>query len=454
MKGKVLIVDDDRAMCDLLDFDLRRRGFIVQWRNRAEDAFIQVKEADFDVVLADIHLPGMTGIELCERIVANRADIPVITITAFGSLDSAVASIRAGAYDFVTKPIDVDILEAALNRAVSHRTLQEKVKRLKGAAARARRFDNLIGDSPPMKALFSQIVRVADTDISVLITGESGAGKELIARTLHQHSKRSDAPFIPVNCSALPEPLLESELFGHKRGAFTDAKTDRKGLFQEADKGTLFLDEIGELPMMLQPKLLRAIEERCIRPVGSDAEIAVDLRILAATNIDLESAVEAGQFREDLFYRLYVMQMAAPPLRSRGADILALAEHFIRHFADRFDKRVAGMSENAAQKLLDYSWPGNVRELRNAMERAVALTRFENIAVDDLPPKIQAYRTDHFFIGGRDPHELLPMDKVERRYILHVLKAVGGNRTTAARILKLDRKTLYRKLQRYGVQDL
>lgn len=454
MKGNVLIVDDDRAMFDLLDFDLGRRGFTVQWRDRAEDAFAKVKEADFDVVLADIHLPGMTGIELCERIAANRPDIPVITITAFGSLDSAVASIRAGAYDFVTKPIDVDILEAALNRAISHRALREKVKRLKGEAARARRFDDLIGDSPPMKALFSQIVRVAETDISVLITGESGAGKELIARNLHRHSKRRDAPFIPVNCSALPKPLLESELFGHKRGAFTDAKTDRKGLFQEAEKGTLFLDEIGELPMMLQPKLLRAIEERCIRPVGSDAEIVVDVRILAATNVDLESAVEAGKFREDLFYRLNVMQMAAPPLRSRGADILALAGHFLQRFADRFDKRVTGVSENAAQKLLDYSWPGNVRELRNAMERAVALTRFEKIAVDDLPPKIQAYSTDHFFIGGHDPHEFLPMEEVERRYILHVLKAVEGNRTTAARILKLDRKTLYRKLQRYGVQDV
>jgi DNA-binding NtrC family response regulator len=324
----------------------------------------------------------------------------------------------------VTKPIDVDILEAALNRAVSHRTLQEKVKRLKGAAARAQRFDDLIGDSPPMKALFSQIVRVAETGISVLITGESGAGKELIARTLHRHSKRSDAPFIPVNCSALPEPLLESELFGHKRGAFTDAKTDRKGLFQKAEKGTLFLDEIGELPMMLQPKLLRAIEERCIRPVGSDAEIAVDVRILAATNIDLESAVEAGQFREDLFYRLNVMQMAAPPLRSRGADILALAEHFIQHFADRFDKRVTGVSENAAQKLLDYSWPGNVRELRNAMERAVALTRFENIAVDDLPPKIQAYRTDHFFIGGHDPSRAVAHG--QSRTPLHPPRAESG----------------------------
>ncbi len=453
MKAKVLIVDDDQAMCEMLDFDLGRRGFEVRWHTRAENAFSDLKETDFDVVLADINLPGMTGIELCERVVSNRPDIPVITITAFGSLESAIASIRAGAYDFVAKPIDTDILELALNRAISHRKLLEKVRFLDREAGRKPRFDELLGESPSMQKLFSQISRVAETDISVLVSGESGTGKELVAHTLHKHSKRHDAPFIPVNCSALPEALLESELFGHKRGAFTDATSDRKGLFQEAEKGTLFLDEIGELPVMLQPKLLRALEERRIRPVGANKEIAVDVRILAATNIDLETAVEEGKFREDLFYRLNVMQMEAPPLRARGTDILLLADHFIKQFARRFEKKVSGVSENAAKKMLDYSWPGNVRELRNAMERAVALTRFEKIAVDDLPPKIQAYKSEHFFIGSLDPEELLPMEEVERRYILHVLKTVGDNRTRAAKILKLDRKTLYRKLQKYGVQN-
>ena len=452
MKGNVLIVDDDQAMCEMLDADLKRRGFRVTWHTLAENAFSNLKKADFDVVLADIHLPGMTGIELCERISANRPDIPVIAMTGFGSLEKAVASIRAGAYDFVNKPVDTDILEVVLDRAVSHRVLKEKVRLLSRTVPGPRQFDELLGDSPPMQKLFSQMAPVAGTDISILLLGESGTGKELVAQTLHKHSKRHKAPFIPINCSALPETLLESELFGHKKGAFTDAATDRKGLFREAQGGTLFLDEVGEMPIMLQPKLLRALEERSIRPVGGNAEISIDVRMIAATNQDLERAVEEGRFREDLFYRLNVMQIEVPPLRSRGSDVLLLADRFIKHYAERFGKPVTGISDNAAQRLMDYVWHGNVRELRNAMERAVALTRFEKIAVDDLPKKIQAYQSGHFFIGSHDPDELLPMEEVERRYILHVLKITGDNRSTAARILKLDRKTLYRKLQRYGVE--
>jgi len=388
------------------------------------------------------------GLELIRQVRQLSKSTPVIFITGQSSERLAIEALRAGADDYFKFPFSDDSLQTSLKRLLCGTEASST------ATSSSQVAQAIVGDSRSMNEVKGYIIRVAATDSTVLITGETGTGKELAAEMIHLNSRRKKKPLIRVNCSALPEPLLESELFGHKRGAFTDAKTDRKGLFQEAEKGTLFLDEIGELPMMLQPKLLRAIEERCIRAVGSDAEIAVDARILAATNIDLESAVEAGKFREDLFYRLNVMQMAAPPLRSRGADILALAWHFIQRFADRVDKRVTGLSENAAQKLLDYAWPGNVRELRNAMERAVALTRFEKIAVDDLPPKIQAYSTDHFFIGGHDPHEFLPMEEVERRYILHVLKAVEGNRTTAARILKLDRKTLYRKLQRYGIQDV
>ena len=453
MKGKVLIVDDDQAMCEMLDFDLRRRGFTTVWYTLAEKAFADVKEADFDVLLADINMPGMTGIELCERVVANRPDIPVIVMTAFGKLETAIAAIRAGAYDFVTKPIDLDILAVGLDRAITYRALQEKVRILSQAAKHVHRFEEMLGDSTSMQALFSQIARVADTEISVLILGESGTGKELVARTLHKESGRGTGPFIPVNCSALPEALLESELFGHKRGAFTDAKNDHKGLFLEANGGTLFLDEIGEIPIVLQPKLLRALEEHHVRPVGGHVEVAFDVRIIAATNRDLESAVEEGLFREDLFYRINVIQMEVPPLRARGTDVLLLGHHFIEHFSRHAGKQVVGLSNAAAQKLLAYSWPGNVRELRNAIERAVALTRFEKLAVEDLPKKIRAYRSDHILLGTHDPTELVSMEEVERRYILHVLKAVGDNRTLAARILKLDRKTLYRKLQRYGVDE-
>ena len=453
MKGKVLIVDDDQAMCEMLDLDLRRRGYTTVWHTLAEEAFSDLKEADYDVLLADIRLPGMTGIELCERVVANRPDIPVIVMTAFGNLETAIAAIRAGAYDFVTKPVDLDILAVTLERAITHRTLQEKVKILSQAVDHTQRFEELLGDSTSMQALFSQLARVSDTEISVLILGESGTGKELVARALHKQSRRDTAPFVPVNCSALPEALLESELFGHKRGAFTDAKSDHKGLFLEAEGGTLFLDEIGEIPLVLQPKLLRALEERHVRPVGGSAEVAFDVRIIAATNRDLESAVEEGRFREDLFYRINVIQIEVPPLRARGTDVLLLARHFIGHFSHRTSKQVVGLSDTAAQKLLAYSWPGNVRELRNTIERAMALTRFQKLAVEDLPKKIRAYRSDHILVSTHDPTELISMEEVERRYILHVLKAVGDNRTSATRILKLDRKTLYRKLQRYGVDE-
>jgi len=450
MKGKVLIVDDDQAMCEMLNDDLHRRGLTPFWYTMAEKAFSHVMEEDFDVLLADINLPGMSGIELCERVVANRPDIPVIVITAFGNLDTAIAAIRAGAYDFVTKPIDLDLLAIALHRTIEHRALQEKVKLLSQAVEHAQHFKELLGESPSMQALSSQIARVADTETSILILGESGTGKELVARTLHQHSRRGIGPFVPINCSALPEALLETELFGHKRGAFTDAKSDRKGLFLEAEGGTLFLDEMGEIPMALQPKLLRAVEERRIRPVGGNTEVAFDVRIVSATNRDLESAMEEGLFREDLFYRLNVIQVEVPPLRTRGMDVLLLARHFIQHFSHRTGKRVVDISNTASKKLLAYSWPGNVRELRNAMEHAVALTRFEKVSVEDLPKKIRAYRTDHVLVGTDDPGELISMEEVERLYILHVLKAVGNNRTLAARILKLDRKTLYRKLQGYG----
>lgn len=452
MNGRILIVDDDKSMCQMLHADLRRRGFDSSWYTRADGAFSTLKSEQFDVVLTDLNLPGMNGIELCERIVTNRPDVPVVVMTAFGSLDAAVAAIRAGAYDFVTKPVDLDILALALERAVKQRTLQEKVKILDQAVKRSQRCDELIGASTAMRKLYSQVSRVADTEASILVTGESGTGKELVARALHKRSRRHAGPFVGVNCAALPHSLIESELFGHKRGAFTDAKEERKGLFLQAQGGTLFLDEIGEIPMVLQPKLLRSLEERCVRPVGGSSELHFDARIIAATNRDLESAVEDGRFREDLFYRLNVIPLEVPPLRARETDVLLLSNDFIEQFAARCGKRVTGLSDTAAEKLLGYTWPGNVRELRNAIERAVALTRYEKIAVEDLPQRIRAYRGSQILLESDNPTELVSLEEVERRYILHVLKTVGGNRTLAARVLGLDRKTLYRKLQRYGAE--
>jgi two-component system response regulator HydG len=300
-----------------------------------------------------------------------------------------------------------------------------------------------------MQQLYQQLAQLSETEASVLICGESGTGKELVARSIHHGSSRKDGPFVAINCAALPEALLESELFGHIKGAFTDARTDRKGLFQQAECGTLLLDEIGDMPLTVQPKLLRALEESTVRPVGSDKEIAFDARLITATNRDLLSRVDDGEFREDLFYRINVIQLELPPLRARGSDVVQLAQHFVDRIAAQADKQVTGLSEPAAERLLSYSWPGNVRELRNVMERAVALTRFDKISVDDLPDKIQNYRSSQVFVGGDDPSELVPLEEIERRYVLHVLKSVGGNKTLAARVLGLDRKTLYRKLQQY-----
>ena len=453
MSGRVLIVDDDQSMCEMLVAGLHRRGFESQSSTSGEEAFSLVKEQPFDIVLTDLNMPGLNGIDLCERIVANRSDVPVVVITAFGSLDTAIAAIRAGAYDFVTKPVEMDMLALTLGRAVKHRELQEQVKVLSDAAGKSERLGQLIGESPTMQALYDEMRRLAETDVTVLITGESGTGKELVANALHRRSHRRLRPFLAINCSALPETLLESEFFGHKRGAFTDAHSDRAGLCVQADCGTLFLDEIGDLPLALQPKLLRALEERLVRPVGADKEISFDVRLIAATNRDLERAIEQDRFREDLFFRINVVQLEVPPLRSRGTDVLLLAQNFLEQSAARFDKPVVGLSKAVGEKLLNYDWPGNVRELRNAIERATALTRYDRLAVEDLPEKIRSYRTSRLVLGGDNPQELGPMEDVEKRYVLHVLKSVGGNRSRAARILGFDRKTLYRKLLGYGVAE-
>lgn len=453
MLGRVLIVDDEVAMCKLLEADLNLRDFETSWFTAAEDALQSLKSEAFDLVLTDLNMPGMSGTMLCEQIVANRPDLPVIVMTAFGSMETAVASIRAGAYDFVTKPIEMDMLTLTLERAIRHRQLQEKVKLLSEAVALSQRFEDILGESPVMQELFDQLSRIADSESAVLVTGESGTGKELVARAIHQRSRRSDKPFVAVNCAAISDTLLESELFGHAKGAFTDASSERKGLFLQAEGGTLLLDEIGEMPLAMQPKLLRTLEENKVRPVGGDGEISFNARIITATNRDLDTAVVEKRFREDLFFRINVIQLQLPPLRSRGTDILLLAQHFVELFANRSGNAVTGISEPAAHKLLSYDWPGNVRELRNAMERAVALTRYDKLAVEDLSEKIRHYRQSHVVIGSTDPNELIPMEEVERRYILHVLESAGNNKTLTARILGLDRKTLYRKLQQYGVSD-
>ncbi|MEO6602526.1 MAG: sigma-54 dependent transcriptional regulator [Polyangiaceae bacterium] len=450
MKAKVLIVDDDTSMCELLAEGLVQHGYEARWRASPHEALADLAERDYDVVLTDINMREMTGLELCQKAIEAHPELPVIVITAFGSMETAVQAIRAGAYDFITKPFDIDVVAIAIERAVKHGVLTREVQRLQRAVDESRRFDELLGASPAMKEVYDLLERVGESESTVLVSGESGTGKELVARALHRRSKRGTGPFVAINCAAMPEQLLESELFGHTKGAFTDARNARPGLFVQAKGGTIFLDEIGDMPIGLQPKLLRALQERTVRPVGGDTETAIDVRVVAASNRDLETAIEERKFREDLYYRINVIHVELPPLRARGADVLLLATHYLQHFATQSQKDVRSLDADAAEKLSSYSWPGNVRELANCMERAVALTRNESIGVADLPEKIRTYRTSHVLIAATDPTELVPMEEVEKRYILRVLEAVGGNKTLAAQVLGLDRKTLYRKLDRYG----
>jgi two-component system response regulator HydG len=452
VSASVLVVDDERGVCELLESGLRKRGFSVRWTTSALEALALVAEHDFDVVVSDLVMPELGGLELCERVAQNRADLPVVVVTAFGSFDTAIAAIRAGAYDFITKPFEMGTLTLTLERAARHRALRDEVKRLRRAVSATRGATDLVGSSAPMVAVHDLVDRVAESDVTVLVTGESGTGKELVARAIHERGRRASGPFVPVNCAAVTETLLESELFGHARGAFTDARSARAGLFAQANGGTLFLDEIGDMPLGLQPKLLRALQERRVRPVGSDQETPIDVRIVAATNRDLEGAIEEGRFRADLYYRIAVVHVDLPPLRSRGRDVLLLAQRFLEATAAATGRAIRGITPQAAQRLLDYQWPGNVRELKNCIERAVALARYEEIVVDDLPEKVQSYRRSHVIVAAEDPSELVTLDEVERRYILRVVDAAGGNRTLAARILGLDRVTLYRKLQRMGVK--
>ncbi len=443
----VLVVDDDRDLCALLALQLQRRGFRVTWRTTAAAALEVVAADELDAVVTDLSMAGMNGLELCERIVSNRPDLPVTVLTAFGTLETAVAAIRAGAYDFIAKPPDLDALAHTLGMAVEQRRLREEVRRLRGEGP-PRRFGELIGESPAMQRVFDLLARVVDADAAVLVTGESGTGKELVARALHRHGRRAAGPFIAVNCAAVPEALLESELFGHVRGAFTDARQARPGLFAQASGGTLFLDEIGDLPLPLQPKLLRALQEKRIRPVGADAEVPCDVRIIAATNRDLEAAVAEHRFREDLYFRINVIPIPLPALRDRGHDVLLLAQYFLERCRAQAGTGVVGLSAAGARRLLAYSWPGNVRELQNSIERAAVLARYDHLTVDDLPERIGHYRPASALIGPEAPAGLMPLAEVERRHILRVLELVRGNKTLAAQALGLDRKTLRRKLAR------
>lgn len=447
---RILFVDDDKAMCEALAVELEAHGHEVVFRTRASEALDLLLREDFGVVVTDLNMPEVNGIELCQRVAENRRDVPVIVVTAFGSLETAIATIRAGAFDFLPKPFDIDDVLVAIERATRDKSLRQEVLRLREGLS-APRKGAVIGTSPTIAAVLDLVDRVAASDVPVLVTGESGTGKELVAREIHARGKNPTGPFVAVNCAAIPESLLESELFGHAKGAFTDARTQRRGLFEEANGGTLLLDEIGEMPLPMQAKLLRALEERAVRPVGSNNPVPITARLVAATNRNLDALVGEKTFREDLYYRIHVVHIEVPPLRARGADILELSQTFLSRAAERQKKPVKSLSSAVAEKLLSYAWPGNVRELVNCIERAVALTRFEELAVEDLPERIRAYRTSPIVVAA-DADDLVPLEELERRYVIRVLDAVGGNKSSAARILGLDRTTLYRMLDRFDLR--
>ncbi len=453
MPSSVLFVDDDQGMCDLVSSALSSRDFVVQTHVAMDEAVLALKQRDFDVVVTDVNmgplgaLGGMDGIAFCRHVTETHPDVPVVILTAFGDMPMAVAAIRAGAYDFMSKPVQPEQLAFTVQRAAHFRGLRAEVNSLHTAKEDSESFDEILGESHAMAEVFDLLRRVAASEATVLVTGETGTGKELVAKALHARGRRKAGPFVAINCAAMPEPILESELFGHARGAFTDARSATPGLLVRATGGTLFLDEIGEMPLGMQVKLLRALQERTARPVGGDHEVPFDVRVIAATNRDLEADVAAGRFREDLYYRVNVVRVDVPPLRARGTDVLLLARNFIEHFAGP-GKQAQSLSTPAARRLLAYDWPGNVRDLQNCVERSLAVSRFDQIGVDDLPLKIREHVTSALVVPIDDPREMPSMAEVEYRYIRKVLHAVGGNKTLAAKVLAFDRRTLYRKLER------
>jgi len=444
-RGAILVVDDDADMREMVHDMLKDRGHQVTTSGSGQEALKLLGEEDCAVVLTDLRMKGMQGIELLTEIKKTFPDISVILMTAFGSVETAVEAMKYGASDYLTKPVKKDELIRVVERVIRESALRREVNRLRKEVHKEYSFHHILGKSKPMRAVFDLITRVADSPTNVLITGESGTGKELVAKAIHYNSDRKEAPFVPVNCAAIPEQLLESELFGHMRGSFTDARMDKRGLFEEAQKGTLFLDEISELPIMLQAKLLRAIQEKEIRRVGATKPISVDVRIIAATNLNLAEEAKAKRFREDLYYRLNVIELKLPPLRDRREDILLLVEGFLKKCGEAHGKEVKGVSESALAMLIDYLWPGNVRELENVIERAVTLSRGEKVTPDDLPPAVQGARGDRRVLDEA-AEKTLPLHEVEREYIKKILEKTGGNKYQAAQALGIDRKTLYRKL--------
>ncbi|HEV7553999.1 MAG TPA: sigma-54 dependent transcriptional regulator [Kofleriaceae bacterium] len=452
-RASILVVEDDAAMRDLLVEELADAGFDVKAAPAAANGLELARSDRFDLIITDLRMPEMDGFDLIRGVMALPEPPHVVMVTAFGSIETAIRAVKLGAYDYITKPFEIEELLLIAGKALGERALRTKVARLQREVEERFGLGNIIAKSQSMRDVVAMVQRIAASTASVLVTGESGTGKELVARAIHYNSTRTAGPFVGVNLAAVPEGLIESELFGHKKGAFTDARSDRPGLFVEADNGTIFLDEIGELALPLQAKLLRVLQEHEVRPLGATRNTRVDVRVIAATNRNLETMLTDGSFREDLYYRLNVIQLDLPPLRSRPEDIVPLAEHVLEQLgskrrSDSEPPRRFKLAPEAQQLLLAYHWPGNVRELMNVLERGIALCQGELITDDDLPQQIRERRAGDFL--GAAVARRMTLAELEREFIERVLEDEAGNKTRAAQRLGLDRKTLYRKLDEYA----
>ena len=446
-QATVIVVDDDREMANVLCDVLTEAGYRALSAGSGKEAVTLVKEQDPDLLITDLRMSGMSGHQLQIELKRIAPGLPVIIITAFGSIPTAIESMKLGAFDYLTKPFGNDELLLVVSRALEDCKLRQEVRRLRSELARSYGLPNIIATDPKMIAVLGMIEQIADSSASVLITGESGTGKDLIARALHFSSARCDGPFIPINCAAIPESLIESELFGYVKGAFTDARQGKTGLFVAARGGTLFLDEIGEMPPPLQAKLLRAIEDKRIRPLGAIEETSIDVRIVAASNTDLDKAIAEGKFRSDLYYRIATVTLAVPPLRERPHDVALLAKHFLIRASAEAAKNVLDLDPDAMACLTRYRWPGNVRELQSAIQTGVILCRESKLGVKDLPARVTGGGVSSAKILEDLVQRRLSLDQLEREYVRAVLESVNGNKTEASVILQIDRKTLYRKIE-------
>lgn len=447
MKAKLLIVDDEKNIREGLQRALSSDGYEVELASDGEEALEKIEEGDVDLVITDLKMPKLSGDELMKEALESNPYLPIIILTGHGTIENAVEAMRNGAYDYLTKPLNIDKLSLIVKRALENSSLKRQNRELLNQLKQKYSFDNIIGKSSAMKSVFETIELVAPSRANVLIYGESGTGKEMIADAIHHNSPRRNKPYIKVHCAAIPETLLESELFGHERGAFTGAVATKRGRFELAHTGTIFLDEVGEISPAMQVKLLRVIQQREFERVGGETPIKVDVRIISATNKNLKEEVEKGKFRDDLYYRLDVVSIHVPPLRERKDDIPLMVYKFIEEFSKENNKQIEGITSGALQALVSYRWPGNVRELRNVIESIVVLTRNSIITEQDLPS----------YITSKDEQAALKIPagvslaEAEKRLILFTLQNTGGNKTKASEILKIGRKTLHRKLAEYGI---